>query len=237
MATNAIDFYSHRKYTTKICVLAVTNVVQYADGFLIKELGIPYNATYLTFGDASGGVEHKDFLKKNPAGRVPWIRDPTTGIELTESNLISEYLVEHYDKKGIFSVEGEQNKLLVKQWLGFQAASQGPFFAQGLIAQHILKNEGSTKHFQALVKRTITTVDRALRGKEYLVGDKITLADLAYIPWDLALDTILLGDEESATAEDRKKLWPDWFAWHNRVLLRPSVQKMLAIQKKAQGKE
>lgn len=108
---------------------------------------------------------------------------------------------------------------------------------QGLIAQHILKNEGSTKHFQALVKRTITTVDRALKGKEYLVGDKITLADLAYIPWDLALDTILLGDEESATAEDRKKLWPNWFAWHNRVLQRPAVQKMLAIQRKAQGKE
>ncbi|KAL6699725.1 glutathione S-transferase [Trichoderma pleuroticola] len=213
MATNAIDFYSHRDGPNPW-----KNII------LFEELRIPYNATYLTFGDASGGVEHEDFLKKNPAGR------------LTESNLISEYLVEHYDKKGIFSVEGEQNKLLVKQWLRFQAASQGPFFAQGLIAQHILKNEGSTKHFQALVKRTITTVDRALRGKEYLVGDKITLADLAYIPWDLALDTILLGNEESATAEDRKKLWPDWFAWHNRVLQRPSVQKMLAIQKKAQGK-
>jgi glutathione S-transferase len=52
------------------------------------------------------------------------------GIELTESNLISEYIVEKYDTKGIFSVEGEQNKLFVKQWLGFQAASQGPFFAQ-----------------------------------------------------------------------------------------------------------
>jgi glutathione S-transferase len=54
----------------------------------------------------------------------------SAGIELTESNLISEYLVEKYDTKGIFSVEGEQNKLFIKQWLGFQAASQGPFFAQ-----------------------------------------------------------------------------------------------------------
>lgn len=49
---------------------------------------------------------------------------------MTESNLISEYLAEKYDVKGIFSVEGEQDKLFVKQWLGFQAASQGPFFAQ-----------------------------------------------------------------------------------------------------------
>lgn len=106
-----------------------------------------------------------------------------------------------------------------------------------MIAQHVLKNEGSTKHFQALVKRTITTVDRALQGKEYLVGGKITLADLAYIPWDLTLDVILAGDSEAATAEGRKSLWPNWFAWHNRVLQRPAVQKVLAIQKKVQGKE
>ncbi|KAL7931444.1 glutathione S-transferase [Trichoderma chlorosporum] len=226
MATNAIDFYSHREGPNPW-----KNVI------LFEELGIPYNATYLTFGAASGGVEHEDFLKKNPAGRVPWIKDPTTGIELTESNLISEYLAEHYDKNGIFSVDGEQNKLLVKQWLGFQAASQGPFFAQAMIAQHVLKNEGSTKHFQGLVKRTITTVDRALSGKEYLVGGKISLADLAYIPWDLALDVILMGDAEAATAEGRQKLWPNWSTWHNRLLERPAVQKALAIQKKVQGKE
>ena len=52
------------------------------------------------------------------------------GIELTESNIISQYLTEHYDKTGIFGVKGEQDEWLLKQWLGFQAASQGPFFAQ-----------------------------------------------------------------------------------------------------------
>ncbi|KAM0471217.1 hypothetical protein ACHAPX_009397 [Trichoderma viride] len=226
MANKAIAFYSHRDGPNPW-----KNVI------LFEELGVAYDPTYLVFGDGSGGVEHEAFLKINPAGRVPWIKDPNTGIELTESNLISEYIVEKYDTKGIFSVEGEQNKLLVKQWLGFQAASQGPFFAQAMIAQHVLKNEGSTKHFQALVKRTITTVDRALQGKEYLVGGKITLADLAFIPWDRALDTILAGDSESATAEQREKLWPSWSAWHNRVLQRPAVQKAVQIQNTEQGKK
>lgn len=63
-------------------------------------------------------------------GQFDLAANSLTGIELTESNLISEYLANRYDTKGIFAVEGEQNKLLVKQWLGFQAASQGPFFAQ-----------------------------------------------------------------------------------------------------------
>lgn len=106
-----------------------------------------------------------------------------------------------------------------------------------MIAQHVLKNEGSTKHFQGLVKRTITTVDRALQGKEYLVGDKLTLADLAFIPWDRTLDIILLGDSEAATAEQREKLWPNWSAWHNRILQRPAVQKAVQIQTTEQGKK
>jgi glutathione S-transferase len=106
-----------------------------------------------------------------------------------------------------------------------------------MIAQHVLGNSESTTHFQGLVKRTITTVDRALEGKEYLVGGKITLADLAFVPWDLALDVILLGDPESATLEKRENMWPNWFAWHIRLLERPAVRKMIAIQRKVQGKD
>src|SRR5690349_19263791 len=93
-----------------------------------------------------------------------------TGIALTESNLIAEYLAENYDKAGIFSVNSKQDEYLVKQWLGFQASSQAPFFAQALTAQHVLKNPESTKHFQKLVKRTLGTINRALEGKTYLVG-------------------------------------------------------------------
>jgi glutathione S-transferase len=51
-------------------------------------------------------------------------------VSLTESNVIDQYLVDKYDKNGIFSVKTEQEAYSVKQWLGFQAASQGPFFAQ-----------------------------------------------------------------------------------------------------------
>jgi glutathione S-transferase len=46
---------------------------------VFEELKIPYSVAYLDFGDAKGGVEHEEFLKKNPAGRVPLINDPNTG--------------------------------------------------------------------------------------------------------------------------------------------------------------
>lgn len=46
---------------------------------IFEELGIPYTTTYLDFGNAKGGVENKDFLAKNSAGRVPLIVDRSNG--------------------------------------------------------------------------------------------------------------------------------------------------------------
>lgn len=89
------------------------------------------------------------------------------------------------------------------------------------------------EHFQALVKRTLKTVDTELQGKKFLVGDRYTLADAAFLPWDLLLDVVLSGDSEAATPEQREKLYPNWYKWHAAMLKRPAVQKMLALQKDA----
>lgn len=85
-------------------------------------------------------------------------------------------------------------------------------------------------HFQHLVKRTLRTVDDELPGKEFLVGGKCTLADLAFIPWDLMLDFVLQGDAEAGTANDRKHLFPNWYNWHVRMIQREAVQKMMKLK-------
>ena len=104
-----------------------------------------------------------------------------------------------------------------------------------MILQHMVKNMDAAKHFQGLVKRTIRTVDRELEGKQYLVGGKVTLADLAFIPWDNMLDMIMMNDPEAATSEQRRELFPNWSAWRDRLVERPAVQKMMGIQKEAQS--
>jgi hypothetical protein len=47
---------------------------------LFEELQVPYETQFLDFGDGSNGVEGEEFKKKNPAGRVPLIYDPETGL-------------------------------------------------------------------------------------------------------------------------------------------------------------
>ncbi|UKZ61439.1 uncharacterized protein TrAtP1_002704 [Trichoderma atroviride] len=216
-----IEFWSH-----KIGPNPWKNVI------VFEELGIPYTTNFLDFGDNEGGVEHPDFLKKNAAGRVPLINDPATGMILTESNVINHYLVDHYDKSHIFATNSEQDKYLVDKYLGFQSSAQAPFFAQTLQ----LKRKGNADgvvHFQNLVKRTLRTVDDELEGKEYLVGGKCTLADLAFVPWDLMLDAVLQGDAEAETAQARQQLFPNWYRWHTKIVQRPSVQKMITLKKEA----
>ncbi|KAL6788064.1 hypothetical protein J3E68DRAFT_129198 [Trichoderma sp. SZMC 28012] len=213
-----IQFWSH-----KIGPNPWKNVI------VFEELGIPYATEYLDFGNNAGGVEHPSFLKKNAAGRVPLIRDPATGMILTESNVINHYLLDHYDKNNILSPATEQDKYLVDKYLGFQSSTQAPFYAQSLQMRN-KKNFDGVAHFQHLVKRTLRTVDDELRGKEFLVGDKCTLADLAFIPWDLMLDVVLQGDAEAASANDRKQLFPNWYNWHVKMIQREAVQKMMKLK-------
>lgn len=91
-------------------------------------------------------------------------------------------------------------------------------------------NIDGVAHFQHLVKRTLRTVDDELKGKEYLVGNKCTLADLAFIPWDVMLDFVLQGDAEAGTANGRQRLFPNWYRWHTKIVQRPAVQKMISLK-------
>jgi glutathione S-transferase len=66
--TDKITFYSHRQGPSPWKTVTV-----------LAELGLPYETIFLEFGKAPNGVEGDDFIKKNPAGRVPLIYDSRTG--------------------------------------------------------------------------------------------------------------------------------------------------------------
>ncbi|CZR69146.1 related to theta class glutathione S-transferase [Phialocephala subalpina] len=234
-----ITFYSHRQGPNPWKSVTV-----------FEELEVPYQTIYLEFGKVPNGVEDEGFLNKNPAGRVPLIYDPATGntsnsprsqkvdrrrtgVPLTESNTIALYLVDQYDKDAKLTFRTTPEKYLVSQWLYLQGATQAPMFQQALLFALGKNNPEAQAHLRGIVKRTLATIDTALDGKTYLVGDKCTIADLAFVNWDLTLDVRLKGDPEAALREQRKALYPNRWAWHHRILERPAVKKMIQTQKEA----
>ena len=63
-------------------------------------------------------------------------------------------------------------------------------------------------------------LNMALEGKEYLVGDKLTYADLAFIPWQTGLAMI-------HPEFDVEKEAPNVAKWMQRMGARPVVGELL----------
>ena len=78
------------------------------------------------------------------------------------------------------------------------------------------------------IKRVTKVLDSALQGKEYLVGNKLTYADLAFIPWYWRLEGI--DKEGVGFKENLSKDNPAFGAWFKKMLDRPLVKKIYEAQ-------
>lgn len=70
-------------------------------------------------------------------------------------------------------------------------------------------------------------LERCLQGKNWLVGDKITFADLAFVSWNDRLDVVLM-----VGAEIKFSGFPNLQAWHERMVARPSWNTAMEIRAK-----
>lgn len=65
-------------------------------------------------------------------------------------------------------------------------------------------------------------LDGLLQGKEWLVGDKCSFADLSFVTWNDRIDSLIL------CAPDKKfDGFPNVRAWHERMISRPSWKKIM----------
>lgn len=183
----------------------------------LEELNIPYNVKMVDFPD----MKKEPFESVNPNGRVPAIEDPNTGITLWESGAILEYLVETYDKQHTISfASGSQDYFYAKQWLHFQMSGQGPYFGQAVwfTRFHHEKLESAKERYYKEINRVSGVLDKYLAGKEYLVGNKFSYVDLAFVPWFEILPWLEI---------DVSKDFPNLDAWLNRQKARPAIAKTL----------
>lgn len=183
---------------------------------VFEQLGLPYENKNVEFAD----MKKEPYESINPNGRVPAIEDPNTGITLWESGAILEYLVETYDKEHTISfAAGTQDHFLAKQWLHFQVSGQGPYFGQAVwfTRYHPEQIESAKERYYNEIRRVSGVMDRVLKDKEYLVGNKWSYADLAFIPWFLVVDFLGISLAE----------YPHLQAWLSRQKAKPSVARAL----------
>ena len=77
------------------------------------------------------------------------------------------------------------------------------------------------------VRRILGILEGALEGKQWLVGDKCTFADLSSAPWNDRIDALLM-----VSAEQKFEGFPNVKSWHERVTARPSWKKAMKTRAK-----
>lgn len=194
---------------------------------MLEETGLPYEAHRV---DIMNDESHTpEFLSLNPNGKIPAIIDPHgpggVAMPLFESGAILQYLA---DKSGQFiSAEPAQYWQTI-QWVHFQMAAIGPMFGQlGFFNKFAGKEYEDKRPLQRYVtesKRLLGVLDGRLDGREWIMGNDYSIADIATIGWVNNLITFYEARElvgfDSYTHVAR---------WLTRALERPAVQRGLAI--------
>jgi glutathione S-transferase len=98
----------------------------------------------------------------------------------------------------------------------------GPYYGQAawFTKFHAEKLPSAIERYQREIVRVVSVVDRALEGKEYLVGNKCTYADLSFLTWHALIGWI--GSEEPLDISSYK----NYNAWIERLMARPAVKKV-----------
>ncbi|KAI1179100.1 glutathione S-transferase [Nemania sp. FL0916] len=192
--------------------------------WVFEELGLNYEIKSFRFDD----VKKEPFISVNPNGRVPAIEDPNTGLVLWESGAIIQYLIEVYDTEGRLSYNSLNEKHLCNQWLHFQVSGQGPYFGQvGWFSHlHSEKIPSAIQRYTAEVRRILGVLEGVLSKKpanaQWLVGDKMTFADMSFMPWNFRLSELL-----GLPWDDVWKDTPHVRAWHERMVALPSWKRAM----------
>ncbi|CAG9977787.1 unnamed protein product [Clonostachys byssicola] len=186
--------------------------------------------------DANATVEEKltqkqleeqkapEFTKLNPNGRIPAIIDHSNNdFVLWESNAIIEYILAKYDTEHKLSYSDFNSQQYLRQWLYFQASGQGPYYGQAVwfIKVQGGKPEECVERYQAETRRVLQVLNGVLAEREWLVGDHISAADVAFLQWNTSADRIILGPEYI------DKEAPHVRRWMNAMIARPGIKKVL----------
>ncbi len=149
----------------------------YKVSILLEELKVKYKVYKIDLGKQE---QKKDwFLKLNPNGRIPVIKDNENNQVVFDSGAILYYLAIKYKK-----FLPNKNKIEIMQWLMFQMSGLGPMQGQANVFYRYLdqKIPVAISRYQNECRRLYEILNKKLEKKDWICGD-YSIADIATWPW------------------------------------------------------
>ncbi|MBM9594166.1 glutathione S-transferase family protein [Roseitranquillus sediminis] len=156
--------------------------------WMLEETGAEYETHVLGYGPE---MKSPDYLAVNPMGKVPAIRH--RGTVVTECAAICAYLADAFHEAGLAPDPASPARGTYYRWLFFGA---GPVEAAVTNASLGVKLE--TPQLEGRVgygsmQRVLDTLQDWLDGREYVLGDRFSAADVylgAQVAWGLQFGTL-----------------------------------------------
>ena len=197
---------------------------------MLEECGLPYNIKTVDVWNAEQFTP--EFTAINPLQKVPAIvdTDGPAGAPYTviESGAILLYLA---DKTGQLVPADPARRYQTIQWVMFQVGGVGPMFGQiGFFHKFAGKDFPDKRPLERYVaesKRLLGVLETHLDGRQWVMDDEYTIADISMLGW--VRNLIGFYGARDLVAFDSLKHVPVWL---ERGLARPAVQRGLAIPKR-----
>lgn len=186
--------------------------------WLLEEIGAPYELVRLSL--AAGDQRKPAYLALNPNGAVPTLVDGD--LVLYESAAICQYLADKFPDLRLAPAVGTPARGLYYQWIHYAMSGIEPP-AVTIFLHTVQKPEAEripklVEEARAQMRAVLAVVEKALVGRDYLIGTGFTVADVmigSTLGWCQMMGQIEPGQAAIA-------------AYLGRLAARPAYQRAIA---------
>ncbi|WP_286272965.1 glutathione-dependent disulfide-bond oxidoreductase [Thalassotalea hakodatensis] len=188
---------------------------------LAQGKGADYDAHYIDIGE--GEQFSSGFVDINPNSKIPALldRENNKQVKVFESASILVYLAEKFN--ALLPNNGIE-RTTVMNWL-FWLQGAAPYLGGGFghfYAYAPEKFEYPINRFTMEIKRQLDVLDKQLENKAFIVGDTLSIADIAIWPW---YGNLVLGNLYDAEQFLQVKDYTHVRRWAKELLSLPSFQR------------
>ena len=180
--------------------------------WLLEELGLPYAIEHYA-RDATTRLAPPALMAVHPLGKSPVLEDG--GLKIIESGAIIEYLIRQHGGGRLQPAAGTADFEAYSQWLHYaEGSAMLPLMLKLYVGR--LGDAGAplAPRINSELANHLGYVERSLQGREWLVGDGLSGADI---------QMSFVGE----AARGLRASYPAMDAWVKRFQARPAYQRAL----------
>ena len=153
-----------------------------------------------------GKQNEPEHLARNRYGKVPVLQH--RGLTIVQSNVILSYLAQ---TTGCFEGKTEQDRWTAREWLDWEPDAISNVAKVRHYSRFREVDPAVMAYFRPLAEDALSFVEQSLDGRDWLVGDRCSIADIGC--WG----RMVFMAEGGMNIEN----WPHLLAWANRIKAMP----------------